>query len=84
LKEIASVTSICFSPIAPHNFAATSSTHIQIYSSKDYQVTKTISRFNDIAYSGNIRNDGELLVAGDATGLIQVGNIFFLSLVFSF
>ncbi|PKY37387.1 WD40 repeat-like protein [Rhizophagus irregularis] len=75
LKEIASVTSICFSPLAPYNFAVTSSTHVQVYSSKNYQVTKSISRFNDIAYSGNIRNDSKLLVAGDATGLIQIFDI---------
>ncbi|CAI2179637.1 19780_t:CDS:10 [Funneliformis geosporum] len=75
-KEIASVTSIHFSPIAPHDFAVTSSTRVQIYSPKNkYQVTKSISRFHDIAYSGNIRNDGNLLVAGDATGLIQIFNI---------
>ncbi|CAG8645358.1 9270_t:CDS:10, partial [Cetraspora pellucida] len=75
LSEIASVTSIKFSPIQPYDFAITSSTRVQIYSSQTYKVKKTISRFNDIAYCGTIRNDGKLLVAGDATGLIQVFDI---------
>ncbi|RIB22952.1 WD40-repeat-containing domain protein [Gigaspora rosea] len=75
LSEIASVTSIKFSPIQPFDFAVTSSTRVQIYSTQTYKVKKTISRFNDIAYCGTIRNDGKLLVAGDATGLIQVFDI---------
>ncbi|CAG8653557.1 9216_t:CDS:2, partial [Paraglomus brasilianum] len=70
-KEVASVTSIHFSPIHQHDFAVTASTRIQIYSSIN-GVKKTISRFKDVVYSGHIRNDGKLLVAGDATGLIQI------------
>jgi U3 small nucleolar RNA-associated protein 15 len=35
-------------------------------------VKKTISRFKEIAYSGCFREDGQLLVAGDGSGLIQV------------
>lgn len=72
INEYSSPTNINFSPIAPHDFAITSSTRVQIFSSKTRSVTKTISRFKDVAYSGNIRQDGKLLVAGDATGLIQI------------
>lgn len=43
-----------------------------MYSSKTHQPKKTISRFKDIAYSGSFRQDGKLIVAGDATGLIQM------------
>lgn len=43
-----------------------------MYSSSTHTVKKTISRFTDVAYSAHIRNDGKLLVAGDATGTIQV------------
>ncbi|OBZ70427.1 U3 small nucleolar RNA-associated protein 15 [Grifola frondosa] len=39
------------------------------------KVTKTISRFKDVARSGCIRGDGKLVVAGDDTGLIQVFDI---------
>lgn len=45
---------------------------MQIYSSKTHQPKKTISRFKDIAYSGSFRQDGKLIVAGDATGLVQM------------
>ncbi|KAG1145207.1 hypothetical protein G6F37_005593 [Rhizopus arrhizus] len=72
IKEYASVTSINFSPVSPYDFAVTSSTRVQVYSSKTHQPKKTISRFKDIAYSGSFRQDGKLIVAGDATGLIQM------------
>ncbi|KAG9305358.1 hypothetical protein G9A89_011491 [Geosiphon pyriformis] len=75
IDETASVTSIHFSPVAPYDFAVTSSTRVQIYSKKTHQVKKSIARFNDVAYSGTIRNDGKLLVAGDATGCIQLFDI---------
>lgn len=45
---------------------------MQIFSSKTRKVTKTISRFKETAYSGTIRSDGRLLVAGDHSGLVQV------------
>ena len=45
---------------------------MQIFSSKTRKVSKTISRFKETAYSGTIRSDGRLLVAGDHSGLVQV------------
>ncbi|RCH83564.1 snoRNA-binding rRNA-processing protein [Rhizopus azygosporus] len=75
IKEYASVTSINFSPVSPYDFAVTSSTRVQVYSSKTHQPKKTISRFKDIAYSGSFRQDGKLIVAGDATGLIQMFDV---------
>ncbi|KAI8366834.1 WD40-repeat-containing domain protein [Radiomyces spectabilis] len=75
IKEYASIPSIYFSPVAPYDFAVTSSTRVQIYSSKTHQPKKTISRFKDIAYSASFRHDGKLVVAGDATGLVQVFDV---------
>jgi U3 small nucleolar RNA-associated protein 15 len=72
VKEHGPINSIYFSQVEPHNFAVTSSARVQIYSPVSNTVKKTISRFTDIAYSGHIRSDGQLLVAGDATGLIQM------------
>ena len=60
----APVTAVNFSPAAPYPFAVTSSTRVQIYSSSTHVVTKTLSRFKDVAYSGSFRADGKLLVAG--------------------
>ncbi|KAG0303027.1 snoRNA-binding rRNA-processing protein [Dissophora globulifera] len=75
VKEFAAVSSIHFSETSPYDFAVTASTRVQIYSSKTHQVKKTISRFKDVAYSGTIRGDGRLVVAGDATGLVQIFDI---------
>ncbi|GJJ70168.1 U3 small nucleolar RNA-associated protein 15 [Entomortierella parvispora] len=75
VKEFAAVSSIHFSETNPYDFAVTASTRVQIYSSKTHQVKKTISRFKDVAYSGTIRADGRLVVAGDATGLIQIFDV---------
>lgn len=72
VKEHNSVTHIAFNPQHPHDFAVTSSTRVQIFSSRTRQVIKTFSRFKDIVYSASFRNDGKLLCAGDATGLVSV------------
>ncbi|KAF9268023.1 WD40 repeat-like protein [Marasmius fiardii PR-910] len=74
-KEYAPITSIHFSPSKPHRYAVTAATRVQVYAPRTQKVTKTISRFKDVARSGCIRADGKLLVAGDDTGLIQVFDI---------
>lgn len=75
IKEYAPVTSVHFSPTKPHRYAVTAATRVQIYAPRTQKVTKTISRFKDVARSGHIRGDGKLVVAGDDTGLIQVFDI---------
>ncbi|CUM68183.1 uncharacterized protein PRCAT00005901001 [Priceomyces carsonii] len=72
IKENHPITHIHFNPVVPHDFAVTSSTRIQIFSSKTRQVTKTLSRFKDTVYTGEFRYDGKLLVAADATGLVSI------------
>ena len=72
IKEYAPVTSIHFSPSKPHRYAVTAATRVQVYAPRTQKVTKTISRFKDVARSGNIRSDGKLIIAGDDTGLVQV------------
>eukprot|EP00123_Amoebidium_parasiticum_P010908 comp20402_c0_seq1/m.25821 comp20402_c0_seq1/g.25821 ORF comp20402_c0_seq1/g.25821 comp20402_c0_seq1/m.25821 type:complete len:495 (-) comp20402_c0_seq1:402-1886(-) len=72
VKEFAAITSINFCPTKPYDFAVTSSTRVQIYSSNTNKVKKTISRFKDVAHSGCLRDDGQLIVAGDETGNVQV------------
>jgi U3 small nucleolar RNA-associated protein 15 len=69
------VTSVHFSPTKPHRYAVTAATRVQIYAPRTQRITKTISRFKDVARSGSIRDDGKLVVAGDDTGLIQVGSL---------
>ncbi|KAL6042734.1 U3 small nucleolar RNA-associated protein 15 [Balamuthia mandrillaris] len=64
LKQHAAVTHVEFSPVEPYNCAVTSSTRVQIFSPTTHTITKTISRFKDIAYSASYRGDGKLMVAG--------------------
>ncbi|CCM01592.1 uncharacterized protein FIBRA_03652 [Fibroporia radiculosa] len=75
IKEYAPITSVHFSPSKPHRYAVTAATRVQIYAPRTQKVTKTISRFKDVARSGNIRGDGKLVIAGDDTGLIQIFDI---------
>lgn len=57
------------------NFAVTTGTRVQIYSNRTRKLVKTITRFGDVARSGEIRADGRVLVAGDDTGRIQVFDV---------
>ncbi|KAL2499815.1 Protein SLOW WALKER 1 [Abeliophyllum distichum] len=67
------ITSIAFSPIAPHDFAATHSANITIFSGKTLEPKSTIaSAFADSATSAAFRCDGKLLAAGDLTGTVHV------------
>ncbi|KAB5595328.1 U3 small nucleolar RNA-associated protein [Ceratobasidium theobromae] len=75
IKDNAPVTAIHFAPTAPHHYAVTSGTHVQILAPRTHKVTKNISRFKDTARSGNIRKDGKLVIAGDDTGMIQIFDI---------
>lgn len=79
----APVRSITFPPapsnvLLPNNndyFCVTSGTRVQIFSIKTRKLLKTITRFSDDAYSGEIRRDGRVMVAGDKTGKIQVFDV---------
>ena len=51
VKEFAAVTGIDFNPVAPHDFAVSSSTRVQIYGADRCTVKKSITRFTDLAYS---------------------------------
>ncbi|TFK75862.1 WD40 repeat-like protein [Pluteus cervinus] len=75
VKEYAPITSIHFTLARPHRYAVTAATRVQIYAPRTQKVTKTLSRFKDVARSGNIRADGKLVVAGDDSGLVQVFDI---------
>ncbi|QPG74695.1 hypothetical protein FOA43_002028 [Brettanomyces nanus] len=72
VKEHNAVTHIDFDHNKPHDFAVTSSTRVQIFSSKTRKVIKSFTRFKDTVYSGEFRQDGKLLVAGDGSGLVQI------------
>lgn len=56
-------------------FVVSTGARVQIYSTKNRKLVKTITRFDDIAYSGELRHDGRVLVAGDETGAIQAFDV---------
>lgn len=60
---------------ASDTFAVTTGARVQLYSTKTRKVVRSITRFDDIAYSGEIRYDGRVLAAGDETGAIQVFDV---------
>lgn len=86
IKEFSPINSINYVPTNTHassstastssidrqKFAVSSATRVQVYDMKSTKVTKTFSRFKDVARGGNFRADGKLLVAGDDSGLVQV------------
>jgi hypothetical protein len=80
IKEYAPITSIHFSTAKPHRYAVTAATRVQVYTPRTQKITRTISRFKDVARSGNIRPDGKLVIAGDDSGLVQVRSCSFCDL----
>lgn len=62
------------SPVSD-NFAVTNGARVQIFSIRTRRLGKTISRFDDVAHSAEIRRDGRIIVAGDDSGTIQVFDI---------
>lgn len=72
VKEFGAVDYIDFSPVHPHNFAVTSSVHVQIYNPITKLVTKNLSRFQKTAYGGTFGKEGRLLVTGDDDGNVKL------------
>ncbi|EST08951.1 WD40 repeat [Kalmanozyma brasiliensis GHG001] len=72
VSTIGSTSTQPTSVTARQKFAVTTGARVQIYSMRNSRVSKTISRFKDVARSANFRSDGRLMVAGDDSGLIQV------------
>eukprot|EP00850_Spirogloea_muscicola_P010898 SM000065S20247 [mRNA] locus=s65:630316:634174:- [translate_table: standard] len=72
LQQVGAVTSVDFCASPPHDLAVTSSTRVLVYDCRQRALKKTFSRFKDIAYSGSLRPDGQLLVAGGEAGVVQV------------
>lgn len=75
VKDYAAVTSVSFSPVAPHDFAVTGGSRVQVFSATTNEVKKTISRFDKGAYGGCFRGDGRLLAAGTDDGSVKVFDI---------
>ncbi|KAK0707049.1 hypothetical protein B0T26DRAFT_756444 [Lasiosphaeria miniovina] len=53
-------------------FAVTSDPRVELFSVRKREPLKTIGRFDSDTYSGDIRPDGRVLVAGEDSGKIQI------------
>lgn len=73
-KLILPVTSIEYSPVAPHDlaFAVSASIHLYNGSLLEPKSFSPLTSFSDVAYSPSFRCDGQLLAAGGESGLVQV------------
>ncbi|TQD90039.1 hypothetical protein C1H46_024443 [Malus baccata] len=73
---ISSISSLTFSPTAPHSFAAAHSASLTLYNPlNQFSPTATISAFRDVVSSASFRCDGLLVAAADLSGLVQVFDV---------
>jgi len=71
-QQFGGVVHLDFCATHPFDLAVTAATRVVIYDTQAQAVKKTISRFKDKAFSGVFRDDGRLLAAGGADGVVQV------------
>ncbi|KAK9281784.1 hypothetical protein L1049_004690 [Liquidambar formosana] len=69
---ISAITSLTFSPNPPHDFAATYSASLSLFSSQTLTLKSTVASFSDLSFSASFRCDGNLLAASSLSGVIQV------------
>lgn len=72
VKSFAPITHVHFAPSRPHRLAVTAGAEVKLHAPRTNKVVKTVTRFKETARGGEIRKDGNLLVAGDDSGLVQV------------
>jgi len=71
IKYSTPCTSLHFNPVAPFDLALSSSLSVVLLDVKAQTAKKTLSRFNDVAYSARFRNDGRLVAAGGEEGVVR-------------
>lgn len=71
---ISSVSSLSFSPAAPHRLAAAHSATVTLFSD-DLEPKHSLSSFKDVATSPCFRSDGRLLAAGSLSGSVHVFDV---------
>jgi U3 small nucleolar RNA-associated protein 15 len=54
------------------DWAVSTSTRVVVYSGRTGKPKRQLTRFSNLAYSGRLRNDGRLLVAGGESPVVQV------------
>jgi len=72
VKEDNNISHVAFNPHSPHELLVTSGFHMRIFSRQSAKIGKTFTRFREKCYSGNWRNDGNLICAGSEEGVVRV------------
>ncbi|KAK2797442.1 hypothetical protein FQN51_008475 [Onygenales sp. PD_10] len=70
-----STSSFSASTGTPDIFTVTTGARVQLYSIRTRKLLKTLTRFDDIARTAEVRPDGRILVAGDDSGTLQVFDV---------
>lgn len=71
-QQPSSVTTLDWSPAAPHDLAVTASTRVAVLDARTLETRHLITKFRSAALSGRFRADGRLLCAGDEAGVVRV------------
>ncbi|EPS68334.1 hypothetical protein M569_06434, partial [Genlisea aurea] len=66
------ISSVSFSPVVPHDFAAAHSATVTLFSGKTLEAKSKITDLSGSAASAAFRCDGKLLAVGDSTGAVHV------------
>lgn len=72
VQQPAAVTSVDFSPVAPHDVAVTASARVGVLDGVTLEARHAITKFRGQAFSGRFRGDGRLIVAGGEEGVVRV------------
>ena len=75
-KLEASPNFVSFCENAPKCYLVTGGNAVHLYDSSSDKVQRSYTRFTDNAYSGRLRRDGKLFVAGEKTGHVKIFVIF--------
>ena len=71
-QQPSSITSLCFSPVLPHDLAVTASAHVEVLDGHTLDPKYSVTKFRAQAYSGTYRRDGKLLAAGGEEPVVRV------------
>ena len=75
LPEYGSIGSVDVHPTDPNIIAVTAHNKVQLFNVATFEIFKSLSKFQDTAFSGKFRHDGGLLCAGTGEGSVKVFDV---------
>jgi U3 small nucleolar RNA-associated protein 15 len=75
IQEYGAINRIDIACDPPHLVAITSYAKVQIYNAEINEVYKTLSKFQDAAFGGRFRRDGQLLAVGTSEGQVKIFDV---------